>query len=116
MRSVYLVFNTAQNNGLSCTSHSYQRAAGKHADVAALAAAHELGMAFTAFLMAVAAHCNKLAEVQYLHSQGCPWPARLLEGVARDGHFEAVRGAMSMAFPGTWSMHHSTQLRAAMLS
>jgi Ankyrin repeats (3 copies) len=38
-----------------------------------------------------AAQFNKLAEVQYLHEQGCPWPMKVLEQAAREGHFELVR-------------------------
>eukprot|EP00953_Heterococcus_sp_UTEX-ZZ885_P032499 16973-Heterococcus_DN1.PRE.3 len=38
--------------------------------------------------MAAAAKCNKPAEVQYLHSQGCAWPNLLLEGVVRRGHLD----------------------------
>jgi hypothetical protein len=78
-------------NGLDCTSEAYECAAGKHADIAALAKAHEVGMAYTDSTMAGAAQCNKIAEVQYLHSQGCPWSYHLLEGACRFGHFKLVR-------------------------
>jgi hypothetical protein len=81
----------AYDHGLDCTSEAYLRAAGKYADVATIATAHDLGMPFTATTMAGAAHCNKLAEVQYLHSQGCAWPEQLLEYAARSGHFELLR-------------------------
>jgi hypothetical protein len=76
---------------LDCTSEAYLLAAGKHADAAALAAAHEMGMEYTAATLAGAAQYNRLAEVQYLHSHGCPWPTQLLEEVARRGYFELVR-------------------------
>jgi hypothetical protein len=89
----------AHYNGLNCTSEAYQLAAGRHADVATLATAHELGMEFTETLMACAAHCNKLAEVQYLHSHGCPWSAYLLETAASSGHFELVRWCHEQGCP-----------------
>jgi hypothetical protein len=81
----------AYQNGVDCTSEGYQRAASEHADVVLLAKAHWLGMEYTATVMTVAAECNKLAEVQYLHSQGCPWPPQLLSEAPRSGHFELVR-------------------------
>jgi hypothetical protein len=68
----------AHEGGLDCASESYQRAAGQLADVATLAAAYELGMEYTSTTMAAAAHRNKVTEVQYLHSEGCPWHPLLL--------------------------------------
>jgi hypothetical protein len=85
------IVELAHEQGLDCKSLAYQRAAAKHADVATLAAAHALGMEYTAMTMSGAARCNKLAEVQYLHNQGCPWPLRLLEVVARSGYSELLR-------------------------
>eukprot|EP00953_Heterococcus_sp_UTEX-ZZ885_P040205 20562-Heterococcus_DN1.PRE.3 len=81
----------ANESGLGCTSDAYQRAAGKYADIVTLEAACELGMEYTALTVAGAAERNKLAEVQYLRSQGCPWPTKLLERAALRGHFELVR-------------------------
>jgi hypothetical protein len=81
----------AQKSGLGCNSEPYQCAAGKHADIATLAAAHEAGMEYTEAVIAAAALCNKLAEVQYLHTEDCPWPVQLLDDAARGGHFELVR-------------------------
>jgi hypothetical protein len=49
-----------------------QRAAGTLADVATLAAAHDLDLEYTAAIMAGAAQCNKLAEVLFLPNEGCP--------------------------------------------
>jgi hypothetical protein len=83
--------NGANESGLGCTSDAYQLAAGKYADIATLEAACELGMEYTALTVAGAAERNKLAEVQYLRSQGCPWPTKLLERAALRGHFELVR-------------------------
>jgi hypothetical protein len=68
----------AHESGLRCTSLAYGHAAGSYADIATLATAHELGMPYTADTMIGAGKCNKLAEIQYMHSEGCPWPRRLL--------------------------------------
>jgi hypothetical protein len=84
---VYLAYK----RGLDCTSELYKRAAGKHADIATLAAAHEAGMEYTEAVMHAAALCNKLAEVQYLHTEGCPWPVQLLDDTAISGHSELLR-------------------------
>jgi hypothetical protein len=81
----------AHEIGLACTSEAYQRAAGKHADVATLTTAHKRGMEYTAKMIAGAAKYNKLAEVQHLHGQGCPWPSWLLHIAASSGFFELVR-------------------------
>jgi hypothetical protein len=81
----------AHKAGLTWSSKACQRAAGKHADVATLAAAHMLGLMNTGTLMNSAAQCNKLAEVQYLYNQGCPWPLQLLERAAKAGHYELLR-------------------------
>jgi hypothetical protein len=89
----------AYQNGLSYRTTAYHRAAGKHADIATLAAAHELGMNYTAATMAGAASCNKLAEVQYLHSQGCPWPSGLLESAAQCNNSELLRWCYEQSCP-----------------
>jgi hypothetical protein len=82
----------AHSCGLDCSSAGSQRAAGMHADVATLAAAHDVGMKFSTAAIAAAAQRKKLTEVQYLHHQGCPWPSSgLLELAASSGHFELVR-------------------------
>jgi hypothetical protein len=81
----------AHESGLDCNAVAYQRAAGQYADIASLAAAHELGMHYTAPVMAGAAQCNKLAEVQYLRSRSCPWSLALLEMGARSGYLDLVR-------------------------
>jgi hypothetical protein len=51
----------------------------------------KLGIKYIAATMAGAARSNKLAEVQFLHAQGCPWSMYLLEDAARDGYFELLR-------------------------
>jgi hypothetical protein len=94
----------AHESGLDCTSEAYQRAAGKHADIATVATAHELGMLYTDATMYGAAQCNKLAEVQFLHKQGCPWHSDMLKLAASSG-FRYVEARQQ----------HSMQLRAAML-
>jgi Ankyrin repeats (3 copies) len=81
----------AHKSGLKCASRAYELAAGKHADVATLAAAHELGMQYTDMTMCGAAESNKIAEVQFLHSQGQPWPVWMFAGLARSGFFELLR-------------------------
>eukprot|EP00953_Heterococcus_sp_UTEX-ZZ885_P020600 11517-Heterococcus_DN1.PRE.2 len=81
----------AHKSGLDCTSVPYQRAAGKYAGILTLAAAHDLGMQYTATTMAFAAQCNNLAAVQQLHSEGCPWPLQLLTKALSSGYFELVR-------------------------
>jgi hypothetical protein len=81
----------AHESGLDCTTQAYQSTAGSYADIGTLATAHELGMQYTAIIMLAAGRCSKLLEVQYLHSQGCPWPCGLLEAAAVMGDFELVR-------------------------
>jgi hypothetical protein len=86
--------NFAHDSGLDCTSEAYQHAAGKHADIATLAAAHSLGMQYTSTTMAAAVRCNKLAEVHYLYSKGCPWPTEScspLGGAASSAEFALLR-------------------------
>jgi hypothetical protein len=81
----------AHDNGLDRTSEEYHLAAGKHAGIASLAMMRKLGIKYIAATMAGAARSNKLAEVQFLHAQGCPWSMYLLEDAARDGYFELLR-------------------------
>jgi hypothetical protein len=83
----------AHASGLDCTAltETQQRAAGKYGDIATLAAAHNLGMEYTAAIVAGAAQCNKLAEVQFLYSQGCPWCPYLLAEALQSGRYELVR-------------------------
>jgi hypothetical protein len=83
--------NFAHESGLDCTSQEYQRAAGKHASVTTLERAHELGMLYTETTMFAAAQSNRLAVVQFLHGQGCPWPVMLLEIAASRGYLEVMR-------------------------
>jgi hypothetical protein len=101
----------AHTSGLSCNSAAYQYAAGKDADIATLATAHKLGMEYSEITMACAAQCNKLAEVQYLHAQGCPWSLRLLEDAARGGHFELVRWCHKQGCPWKAKVmpHHAAE-------
>jgi hypothetical protein len=76
---------------LTVQSLRFKYAAGKHADIATLAAAHGFGMEFSEIIMADAAAANKLAEVQYLHSKGCDWPVGLLEEAASKDYFELLQ-------------------------
>jgi hypothetical protein len=91
----------AYNSGLACTSEAFHRVAGEGADIETLAAARSLGMECTAATLTAAAECNKLAEVQYLRSQGCPWPAQLLDGLDISGRFELVRWCYEHGCPWT---------------
>jgi hypothetical protein len=85
------VFASPSRVKLDCTSESYQRAVGKYADIATVVAAHELGMQYTQATMAAVAQRNKLAEVQYLHSEGCPWAPLLLRQALSSRYFELAR-------------------------
>jgi hypothetical protein len=81
----------AHENGFDYDSAECHRSASKHADVATLAMAHVLGMQFTSSIMLGAAERNKLAEVQYLCAQGCPWPSELLSNAVDRGQYELLR-------------------------
>jgi hypothetical protein len=106
----------ARESGLDCTSVACQHAAGQHAagqhaSVATLAKAHELGMPYTEATIAVAALYNKLAEVQYLHSQRCPWAAGLLDRAASAGLLELLRWCYEHGCP--WSEAVKAPVNAA---
>jgi hypothetical protein len=101
----------AAEGGLDCTCPNCQRAAGKHANISTLATAHELGMDLTEAVMSAAVECNKLAEVQYLHSQGCDWPSGLLEAAAGRGYFELLRWCYEHGCP--WNTVAAATLYAA---
>jgi hypothetical protein len=76
----------AAAHGLDCTSVPCQHAAGMHADVAPLEAAHGLGMPYKNPVMEGAARCNQLAVVQFLHAQGCKLDRTLFDLAAGRGH------------------------------
>jgi hypothetical protein len=94
----------AQKSGLDSSLWYYRHAAGKYADVATLAAAHELGMEYTDITMAAASLHNNLAAVQHPHSQGCPWSTLSLERATSRGHLEVVR----------WCYEHGWRFEIAM--
>jgi hypothetical protein len=48
-------------------------------------------MEHTTGVMFGATECNKLVEVQYLLSQGCPWHHLQLKLAAGDRHFKLTR-------------------------
>jgi hypothetical protein len=85
--------------GLECETQKCQLAAGKHADAATLAAARRLGMTYTPTIMHGAMQSDKLAEVQFLHAQGCPWPLGVIEVAASCGHYELVRWCLEHGCP-----------------
>jgi hypothetical protein len=79
----------ANESGLQCTTTSYQYAAGKHATIASLAAAHEVGMEYQVALAAMlgAAECNQLPVLQFVYVQGCPWDTTVLIAAVQSGLF-----------------------------
>jgi hypothetical protein len=54
------------------SSPSFHSAAGRHADIATLVAARELGLQYLVGTMTGAAQYNELAVVQFLHADGRP--------------------------------------------
>jgi hypothetical protein len=103
----------AHSSGLSCISRAYWRAAGRHADVATLATANELGMNYTKTTMTAAAQCNKPAEVQFLHNEGCDWPSGLLENASKSGFFELERWCYMHGCPFEHAIASETLRHAA---
>jgi hypothetical protein len=78
----------AHAHGLDCATVTYERAAGMHADIATLAAAHELGMSYSEASVEGAARRNKLAVVQFLCAQGCPLSASVYNAAAGRGDID----------------------------
>jgi hypothetical protein len=81
----------AHADGLDCNTQQYHHAAGMHAGVDALAAAHELGMRYSTTVAEGAARCNTLSVLQHVHAAGCPWHPRVCSSLAERGEFEALR-------------------------
>jgi hypothetical protein len=82
----------AHESGLDISTENFRHAAGKHADIATLKAAHELGMHFTGLsILGGAAEGNKLAVVQFLHAQGCPWHWSVASAAAKRNDLEMLR-------------------------
>jgi hypothetical protein len=75
----------ARAHGLNFRFPEYQRAAGMHADVAALAVAHESGIRYTASVMDGAVRHNQLDVVQFLRAQGCPLDKFVFDAAATRG-------------------------------
>jgi hypothetical protein len=93
-RSVFespLQVTHAHDCGLTLNLYQCQKNAGMYADVATLATAHNLGVQYTASIMLHATRSNKLAGLQYMHSQDCELARELLEAAASCGHFEVLR-------------------------
>jgi hypothetical protein len=80
-------------SSINCTAKQFQTAAGKYATITALVAAHDLGMQYTAAVMKGCARCNKLAVMQFLRAEGCPWHHLVCHTVAVRGFFEMLRWA-----------------------
>jgi hypothetical protein len=81
----------AHESGLNFSTENFRHATGKHADVATLKAARELGMHYTGLTILGAAERNELGVVQFLHAQGCPWHWRVAEAAAKRSNFEMLR-------------------------
>jgi hypothetical protein len=80
----------AHESGVDWTRHDFQTAAGRHASVATLLEARELGMQYPVPLMVGAATCNTLHVLQFLHAEGCPWDRTVTEAAARRGDVEML--------------------------
>jgi hypothetical protein len=78
---------------LDCRAERYRSAAGKYANVEALAAAVELGMPYFFATMHGCALRNTLAVMQYLHAKGCHWNHLVCTAAAERGCFEMLRWA-----------------------
>jgi hypothetical protein len=89
----------AHSCGLDVSTASFEHAAGRHADVATLATAHELGMQYSEETMRGAAQCNMLPVIQYLHAQGCPWDSLVTYIAASNNDFQMLRWAHEHGCP-----------------
>jgi hypothetical protein len=96
---------------VALTAGTFHRAAGRHADIATLAMAPELNVELPETTTLVAAQCNKLATVEYLHSCGCPCPSELVREAASGGPFELLRWCCEHGCP--WENDSHTQRSAA---
>jgi hypothetical protein len=76
----------AQERKLDFEAGAYEYAAGMHADVPTLKAAHELYMRYTYSVMEGALRRDKLTTLHFLHTQGCPWDAGIFMAAAARGH------------------------------
>jgi hypothetical protein len=76
----------AQEYKLDFEAGAYEYAAGMHADVPTLKAAHELHMRYTYSVMEGALRRDKLTTLRFLHTQGCPWDAGIFMAAAARGH------------------------------
>jgi hypothetical protein len=63
----------AHASGVDCSTPRYQFAAGRHATVASLITASEVGMQYSVATMRGVADSSTLPVMQFLHAQGCPW-------------------------------------------
>jgi hypothetical protein len=83
----------AHASGVSCSTADYQFAAGRHATVAALITAREVGMYYTVVVMVGVADCNTLPVMQFLHAQGCHWDETVTSAAAASGAFQMLQWA-----------------------
>jgi hypothetical protein len=101
-RSVFespLQVTHAHDCGLTLNLYQCQKNAGLYADVATFATAHNLGVQYTASIMFHNTRSNKLAGLQYMHSQGCELACGLLEAAASCGQFEVLRWSHGAGCP-----------------
>jgi hypothetical protein len=78
-------------NGVASAPGIFQYAAGRHATVATLVAAREVGMHLTILVMKGAAECNQLSALQFLHVQRCRWHWSASTAAAKRGDLEMLR-------------------------
>jgi hypothetical protein len=92
----------AHASGVDCSTPRYQFAAGRHATVASLIIASEVGMEYSVATMMGVADSNTLPVLQFLRAQGCPWDETLSRAAARRGNLEMLR----------WLQQHGCPWRA----
>jgi hypothetical protein len=86
-------------SGVDQNTASYQFAAGRYADNAALAAAIMLGMQKSSVTIKGAACGNTLAVMQYLHALGFPWGKYVAAVVASRGDLEMLKWVLKNGCP-----------------
>jgi hypothetical protein len=103
----------AHQSGLDCTTHAYKFAAGKHADINTLAAAHQLGMPFTATVLAGAAAVGALHKLIWLHAASrCALDGSIGEHAAMSGSISVLEWLKrrDITARSCWIAAHHNQL------
>jgi hypothetical protein len=83
--------NYAHAIGVNCSTLRYQFAAGRHATVASLITAREVGMGYSLAVVKGVADSNTLPVMEFLHAQGCPWNEAVPSIAAERGDLEMLR-------------------------